>query len=110
MNNKKILAAILTCFAVVPAAAYAKTFNLTIINNTKTVIESVYASPKGVKNWEEDLLGDRAINAGGRFKVSFEDDRKVCNYDLRFEFRSKEYEPMEDTQNLCKITEYEVTE
>jgi len=110
MNKKTFLAAVLTCLAVAPLAATAKTFTLTIINSTKTVIESVYASPTGVKNWEEDLLGDRAINAGGKFTVRFDDDRKVCNYDLRFEFRSKEYEPMEDTQNLCEVNEYEVTE
>ncbi len=110
MNKKNFLAALLTCFAVVPAAAYAKTFSLTIVNSTKTTIESVYASPTGAKDWEEDLLGDSTIKAGGKFTVRFEDDRKVCNYDLRFEFRSKEYEPLEDTQNLCKVTEYEVEE
>lgn len=88
----------------------ARTFSLTIENGTKTVIEAFYASPTGEDDWEEDLFGDRALAPGARHTVRFEDNRNVCRYDLRFEFRGSEYEPLEDTQNLCEVVEYEVTE
>ena len=88
----------------------AKTFSLTIQNNTKSILEAFYASPTGEDDWENDLLEDNAVRAGGSYTVRFKDDRDVCRYDLRFEFRGSKYEPLEDTQNLCQIKEYELTD
>lgn len=92
------------------SAVHAKTFSLTIINKTDSIVEAVYASPTGESDWEDDLLGDKAIRAGGRYVIRFEDRRGACRYDLRFEFRDSQYEPLEDTQNLCQISEYELSE
>ncbi|WP_301116617.1 hypothetical protein [Pusillimonas sp. (ex Stolz et al. 2005)] len=90
--------------------ASAKVFSFAIVNKTSGVVEKFYASPTDASDWEEDLLGDDAIPPGGRYQVRFKDKRGACQYDLRFEFRDERFETLEDTQNLCRITEYELTE
>lgn len=107
---KKIVIGSAIALMMAAPLASAKTFTLTIVNKTSSVLEAFYASPTNENDWEEDLLGDDAIRPNGRYVVRFRDDRGVCNYDLRFEFRDTRLETLEDTQNLCKIKEYEITE
>jgi hypothetical protein len=88
----------------------AKTFEITITNKTKSIVETFYASPAGVTNWEEDLFGDKALAPGQKLKVSFSDERGVCDYDFLFEFRGDRLEDLTDTIDLCKFDSYEISE
>lgn len=107
---KKKLIGIAVALVLAAPVASAKTFSLTIVNKTSSVVEAFFASPANESDWEEDLLGNDAIPPGGRYQVRFEDKRGVCRYDLRFEFRDPSYEALEDTQNLCNVNEYELTD
>jgi hypothetical protein len=90
--------------------AGANTFALTIVNSTGSTVERFYASPVGVTDWEEDLFGDQVLPAGDEITVRFADERDVCEYDLLFEFRGNDLEDLTDTQNLCEVGIYEITE
>src|SRR5690606_40774626 len=83
---KKIVIGSAIALMMAAPLASAKTFTLTIVNKTSSVLEAFYASPTNENDWEEDLLGDDAIRPNGRYVVRFRDDRGVCNYDLRFEY------------------------
>lgn len=108
--KKSIICTAFAALMIMAPALHAKTFSVKIANKTESIVEAVYASPTGESNWEEDLLGDKAIAVGGSYTVRFTDDRNVCKYDLRFEFRDSDYEPLEDTQDLCQLKEYEITD
>ncbi|WP_372004287.1 hypothetical protein P7L74_22095 [Tistrella mobilis] len=90
--------------------AAANTFSLTIVNKTGSVLEAFYTSPVGEDDWEEDMLGDEVIAPGKQKTIRFKDDRNVCKYDMRFEFGGGDLEPLEDTQNLCDLGTYTITE
>lgn len=95
---------------VTTTVASANTFALTVTNKTNSVVDAFYASPKGVKAWEEDLLNDKVLGAGESITIRFSDSRDVCEYDLLVEFYEDDLEDMTDTQNLCEIGEYEIYE
>ena len=91
-------------------AALANNFALTIENHTKSVVEAFYASPVGEDDWEEDMFENKVLAPGKSITVRFSDDRQVCKYDIRFEFQGDRLEPLEDTQNLCDLGTYTITE
>lgn len=37
-------------------------------------------------------------------------NRSVCKYDMRFEFQGNALEDLKDTQDLCELGEYTITE
>ena len=92
------------------SAASAQSIEFTIINKTKSVVNAFYTSPVGVKSWEEDVFGDNALGPNESITITVNDGRKVCKYDLLFEFQGDELEDLEDTQNICEINEYTITQ
>lgn len=105
-----IFGAVLAVGLVASELAFANTFALTIVNSTNSVVNAFYASPRSADEWENDLFGEDALPPGHSVIVRFSDDRDVCVYDMRFEFQGNDLEPLQDTQNLCEVTEYEITE
>jgi hypothetical protein len=79
----------------------------TIINKTEGTLERFYTSPVGVKNWEEDVFGDDVLEPGESIKITISDGRRTCKYDLRFEFTDEsQLNPLEDSQDICKMSTY----
>ena len=102
------LAAALIAFAA-PARAEDLQFELT--NDTSAVITYFHASPTGVDEWEEDILGSEVIGPGESVTVTIADGRDVCAYDMRFEFDDESgLDVLEDSQDLCELGSYTVEE
>lgn len=92
------------------SAASAQSIEFTIINKTKSVVNAFYTSPVGVKSWEDDVFGEQALGPGESITITVNDGRKVCKYDLLFEFQGDELEDLEDTQDICEMSEYTITQ
>lgn len=83
----------------------------TIENKTSEVVTHFYTSPSNVNDWEDDVLGDDVIGAGESMQITIADGRRTCEYDLKFEFEgSSKLETTVDTQNLCEMNTYTLTE
>jgi len=94
------------CAASGPALADDLVFTLN--NQTSTAITEFYTSPTDVDNWEEDLIGTNPIGSGEMAEVTIADNRNQCVYDLRIIF--SDGEEIIDTQDLCEIGQYDVSE
>lgn len=105
------LAAAATAVAMLCAgAAQAEDLVFTLKNGTNSVLNAFYTSPVGENSWEEDVFGQSALAPGESVQITMRDGRRACNYDMRFEFQGDDLEDMEDTQDLCNMSEYEITE
>jgi hypothetical protein len=93
------------------AASRAEDLVFTIINKTDATLERFYTSPVGVGDWEEDVFGKDVLEPGDTVKITIADGRRVCNYDLRFEFSEDSgLDDLEDSQDLCKTGSYTIHE
>jgi hypothetical protein len=108
MKLKLIIASMLA--AGVVSTAKAESIEFTIINRTQSVVDAFYTSPVGVKDWEEDVFGKDVLEPGEQITITIKDGRDVCKYDLRFEFQGNELEDLEDTQNICELGEYTISQ
>ncbi|TNM65009.1 hypothetical protein [Aliirhizobium smilacinae] len=89
--------------------SYADDLVFMLTNNTSGTLERFYTSPVGVNNWEEDVFGDDVLEPGESMKITVADGRRVCKYDMRFEFTEESaFEDMEDTQDLCATGSYTI--
>jgi hypothetical protein len=92
-----------------PVQAEDLVFMLT--NKTDGVVERFYTSPVGVEEWEEDVFGKNVLQPGDSVRITIADGRRVCKYDLRFEFTEDSgYENLEDSQDLCEMGSYVIHE
>ena len=90
--------------------AHAEDLVFTLKNGTNSVLNAFYTSPVGEDSWEEDVFGSDALAPGDSVRVTVKDGRRACEYDMRFEFQGDDLEDLEDTQNLCEMSEYTITE
>jgi hypothetical protein len=83
----------------------------TLKNTTSGTLERFYTSPVGVDDWEEDVFGKDVLEPGESIEITIADGRRVCKYDLRFEFTEDSgLEDLEDSQDLCKMGSYTIHE
>ncbi len=112
MNKVFVSAAAIVAGAIVsitPAHAEDLVFMLT--NSTNSTLERFYTSPSGVDDWEDDVFGQDVLEPGESIKITIADGRRVCNYDMRFEFtEDSNLDTTEDTQDLCKTGSYTIHE
>lgn len=104
-------------FAAVAALMFASTSSaraddlvFSLINGTNSVLNAFYTSPVGEDNWEEDVFGTDVLSPGDSIRITIRDGRRACKYDMRFEFQGDDLENLEDTQDLCEMSEYTITE
>lgn len=92
-------------------ASHAENLVFTLKNGTNSVLTRFFTSPVGTKDWEEDVFGKNVLESGESVRITIRDGRDVCEYDMRFEFdEASNLDTLEDTQNLCELSEYTVTE
>ena len=92
------------------APAQAEDLVFTLKNGTNSVLNNFYASPVGVANWEDDIFGRQALAPGESMQITIADGRRVCEYDMRFEFQGDDLDTTTDTQDLCELGEYTIHE
>ena len=54
--------------------------------------------------------GQNALAPGGSVTITIKDGRRACKYDMRFEFQGDDLDDLEDTQDLCQMSDYTITE
>ncbi|MCI9547552.1 MAG: YARHG domain-containing protein [Lachnospiraceae bacterium] len=72
-------------------------FNLTVINNTGFDIYRLYASETDTDDWEEDILEDDILYAGGHFYITFTIDADSLKWDFAIQ---DEYEKQTEFYDL----------
>lgn len=91
-------------------AAHAEDLVFKLTNGTSSVLNNFHTSPTGVDNWEDDVFGDQVLEPGQSIEITIADGRSVCNYDMKFEFQGDELDTTTDTQDLCELGEYTISE
>lgn len=91
-------------------AVLAEDLVFTLKNETNSVINAFHTSPVGEENWEEDVFGSETLAPGEVAEITIQDGRRACKYDMRFEFQGDDLETLEDSQDLCELREYTVSE
>ncbi|TAF10992.1 MAG: hypothetical protein EAZ77_02090 [Nostocales cyanobacterium] len=71
-------------------------------NKTSANMTEFYASPTGVKNWENDILGKDILPSGESVEININDDRKNCNYDFQAKFADGDLVEKYKI-NICKL-------
>jgi hypothetical protein len=82
--------ALIAAFAAVTWASTAgaastdgKNRKVVVQNLSSQAIYNLYASPISAKTWEEDLLGQGTIPAGGNKTANIDNGTNECMYDLK---------------------------
>jgi hypothetical protein len=100
-------AAVAAAFLVAPA--YGQDLVFMLDNQSSGAVQEFYASPVGVDNWEEDILGTDILAAGEASRITIADARDVCEYDLKIVFDDAT-ELEERNINLCDTGSYTVSD
>lgn len=101
----RIALAALATLVATPALAEDLVF--TLVNDSSHTIVEMYVSPVGEDQWGENILLG-AVDPGVSGNVTIADGLEVCDYDLRYV--SAEGGEAEDTQNLCDLGTYTLTD
>lgn len=80
----------------------------TLVNDSSLAITEMYVSPVGEDQWGENILMVDAVDPGVSGDVTIADGLEVCDYDLRFV--TAEGAEAEQTQNLCDIATFTVSD
>ena len=98
------LAALATLIA---TPTLAEDLVFTLVNDSSHTIVEMYVSEVGAAQWGENILLV-AVEPGVSGNVTIADGLDVCEYDLRYV--SAEGGEAEDTQNLCELGTYTLTD
>jgi hypothetical protein len=93
--------------ALTATPALAEDLVFTLVNDSSHTITEMYVSPVGVDQWGENILFG-AVDPGVSGDVTIADGLDVCDYDLRFV--SAEGGEAEQSQNLCDMATFTVTD
>jgi hypothetical protein len=99
------LAAIATLIA---TPTLAEDLVFTLVNDSSHSITEMYVSPVGEDQWGENILMVDSVEPGVSGEVTVADGLEVCDYDLRFV--TAEGAEAEQTQNLCEIATFTVSD
>jgi hypothetical protein len=99
------IAAALGILAATPVLSEDLVFVL--VNNSSHTVTEMYVSPVGEDQWGENILLG-TVDPGVSGNVTIADGLDVCDYDLRYV--SAEGGEAEDTQNLCELGTYTLTD
>jgi hypothetical protein len=87
--------------------ALAEDLVFTLVNDSSQTIVEMYVSEVDVDQWGENILFG-AVDPGVSGDVTIADGLDVCDYDLRFV--TAEGGEAEQTQNLCDLSTFTVSD
>ena len=93
--------------ALAATPAVAEDLVFTLINDSSNTLVEMYVSPVGEDQWGENILLT-AVDPGVSGDVTIADGLDDCDYDLRFV--SAEGGEAEQTQNLCDLATFTVSD
>ena len=80
---KKLLALLFVFLAVAVVGVRAADQDFTLVNKTGFDIHSVFVSPHGTEEWQEDVLGRAVLATGDHVDIKFSRDTKTKLWDLK---------------------------
>ena len=80
-----------------------------INNYTSYDIVEFYASNKGSRSWEEDILGRNILPAGNSVVINIDDGSGYCKYDFLAVFEDGE-ELVKYDNNVCELSQFNYTD
>jgi len=89
----------------VSATASAEDLVFDLKNHSSFDVTEFYASPTGVDDWEDDVLGQDVLAAGDDVEITIGDGRTQCRYDLKFVFDDGD-EVERKKVDLCETGSY----
>ncbi|WEK52264.1 MAG: hypothetical protein P0Y66_09980 [Candidatus Kaistia colombiensis] len=94
---------------VLAGTASAENRKVKIINETGSDLNEFYASNVGSKDWEEDILGDDVVPAGGSVTINMDDGSGYCKFDFKGVFVDSS-EVVEEGIDVCEVGVVRFTE
>jgi hypothetical protein len=91
--------------ASVALANHTESASFYLRNQTGYTLSRFYASPSYTSNWEEDILGNSVLYPGNTTKITVNDGRTTCVYDLMAVFSDGQKVIKENT-NICRLDTY----
>jgi hypothetical protein len=79
---------------------------VTINNKTNMTMTEFYASRTNLNDWEEDFLGEDALDSGESVDVEVDDGSSACVYDFKAVFKGGAT-AMKEGINVCEISEFD---
>ncbi|ODT83666.1 MAG: hypothetical protein ABS76_01735 [Pelagibacterium sp. SCN 64-44] len=107
--NKFSAALALAIMAMSATGAAAIDRRVQINNYTSYDIISFYASNKGTRSWEEDILGRKILPAGHSVVINIDDGSGYCKYDFLAVFEDGE-ELVKYNNNVCELSQFNYTD
>lgn len=80
-----------------------------INNYTSYDIVEFYASNKGSRSWEEDILGRNILPAGQSVVINIDDGSGYCKFDFLAVFEDGE-ELVKYDNNVCELSQFNYTD
>jgi hypothetical protein len=80
-----------------------------INNYTSYDIIEFYASNKGSRSWEEDILGRSILPAGHSVVINIDDGSGYCKFDFLAVFEDGE-ELVKYDNNVCELSQFNYTD
>ena len=80
-----------------------------INNYTSYDIVEFYASNKGSRSWEEDILGRSILPAGHSVVINIDDGSGYCKFDFLAVFEDGE-ELVKYDNNVCELSQFNYTD
>ncbi|MFM6037236.1 MAG: hypothetical protein ACKPEO_17550 [Sphaerospermopsis kisseleviana] len=108
MQLKTFLTSVAVTALVIPSVlantskVLAEDITILLANKTRANMTEFYASPSGVKNWENDILGDDVLRSGKVIEINFNDKRRTCIYDFLAKFADGDVVEKYGI-NICKL-------
>ena len=100
-------AALLSFSGAAGAATDGKNRKVTVQNLSSQTVRELYASPITATTWEEDLLGQRILNAGQSISANIDNGTNECYYDLKAVLANgKAFEQRKI--NVCAISKWTI--
>jgi hypothetical protein len=97
-----------TLATLIATPALSEDLVFTLVNESSQTIVEMYVSPVGEDEWGENILMVEGVEAGVSGDVTIADGLDVCDYDLRFV--TSEGAEAENTQNLCELATFTVSD
>ena len=89
-----------------PASALDR--HIEFVNDTRMTIVEIYASPVGVRRWDQDLLGDGILPPASSALISIHGGTGYCRFDLKAVFDDGTTHIRRDV-NVCAVERYAIS-
>lgn len=107
MFRKVLFAAVTAAIAVSSSAYAAGKQDFVLTNKTGYTIDEVYVSPSSSDDWQEDVMGQDALENGSNVHIKFNRAAPGCEWDLKVVYADGETAEW-DSFDLCTVSKIRI--